>query len=89
MGSLYLPRLSEQDVVDRYLAGESRGLLGLRAKKSDAWVVSCLTRAGVPLRSPTEAMAIMMRNRTETQMRQRGKRVVVFPPGTTGRRRPS
>lgn len=88
MGSLYIPKLSEDEVVARYVAGESRGLLGLRAKKSDAWVVACLIRAGVPLRTPSEAMAIMMRNRAETQTRQ-GKRVVVFPPGTTGRRRPS
>lgn len=86
MGSLYIPRLSEQEVVDRYVAGECKGLIGLRAKKSDAWVTEVLTRNGVPLRTPSESMAIMMRNRAE--MRQ-GKRVVVFPPGTTGRRRPS
>jgi hypothetical protein len=86
MGSLYIPRLSEQELVDRYLAGESQGMLSLRAKKPVTWVATVLTRAGVPLRSASEAIAVSMRNRAESQA-LRKRRTVVFAPGTTGRKR--
>jgi hypothetical protein len=86
MGSLYIPRLSEQEVVDRYLAGESQGMLSLRAKKPVTWVTTVLTRRGIALRSASEAIAVSMRNRAESQT-LRSRRTVVYAPGTTGRRR--
>jgi hypothetical protein len=86
VGTFKAARLSDQDVVARYVAGEARGMISLRAGKPDAWVVAILQAAGIPLRTPAESMAILMRHRAETQARQ-GRRVVVFPPGTTGRKR--
>lgn len=86
MGSLYLPRLSEQEVVDRYLAGESQGMLSLRAKKPVTWVTTVLTRAGVSLRSASEAIAVSNATRAASRA-LRERRTVVFAPGTTGRRR--
>lgn len=86
MGSLYIPRLTETQVVDQYLAGASQGLLSLKAKKPVTWVAEVLTRNGVPLRSQREAISIAMRSRAESQALREGK-IRVFAPGTTGRRR--
>jgi hypothetical protein len=86
MGTLYIPRLSEQEVVDRYLAGESQGMLSLRAKRPITWVTTVLTRRGVPLRSHRESIAVAMRSRAETIALQQGK-IRVYAPGTTGRKR--
>jgi hypothetical protein len=86
MGSLYIPRLSEKELIERYLAGESQGMLSLRAKKPVTWVTMVLTRAGVPIRSQRESIAVAMRSRAESQALSQGK-IRVYAPGTTGRRK--
>jgi hypothetical protein len=86
MGTMKIPRLSDSDVIARYQAGESRGMIALRAGKTDGWVLTVLTRAGIPIRTSAESMAFAMRDRKAFQAHP-GKRVVEFAPGTTGRRR--
>jgi hypothetical protein len=86
MGSLKIPYLSDQEVVDRYLAGEARGLIALRAKKSDAWVVDVLIRHGVKLRTASQAISMSVKSRAENKAMREG-RIREYARGTTGRRR--
>lgn len=65
MGSLYhlRQRLSEAEIVQRYRDGESRGMIGLRARLPDTQIVTILTRHGVRLRGPSEALRLAMAQR--------------------------
>jgi hypothetical protein len=49
------PRLTTAEIIERYLAGESRTLVALRAKVSDQHVRQILMDAGIPLRTMDEA----------------------------------
>ena len=74
MGSLpRAPRLSPAEIVARYLEGESRGLLGLRAGVGDSVIVSILNAAGVELRTSVEGFkaARDLRVRQGVKRRQR------------------
>ena len=86
MGSLKIPYMTEQEVVDRYLAGEARGMIALRAKKSDAWVVTVLTRMGIPIRDQRQSLVSTIKTRAEQQAMREG-RIREYARGTTGRRR--
>lgn len=55
------PRLSDAEIVARFQAGESAGLLSLRAKVPTCRITAILTDAGVRLRGPSEAIRLAMR----------------------------
>jgi hypothetical protein len=64
MGTLHRQRLSDAEIVRRYRDdGESRGMIGLRAKISDAQVTTILIRAGVRIRGPNEALRLAITQR--------------------------
>lgn len=86
MGSFKIAAMTEQEVVDRYLTGEARGMIALRAKKTDAWVVTVLTRWGVPIRNQQQSLAFSIKSRVEQQAMREG-RIREYARGTTGRRR--
>lgn len=72
MGSLKVPRLSEAEIVTRYVAGEGRTMLALRAKMPDAWVREVLAFHGVELRTQAEAAKAAAPGSSAT--RRRGER---------------
>lgn len=78
--------MTEARVIADYQAGASQYLLSLRSRKPVTWVVAVLTSAGIPLRSHREAIAVSNATRAENKA-IRERRIVVFPPGATGRRR--
>jgi hypothetical protein len=47
-------KLSDEEIVRRYLGGESQGILGLKAGIADARIKAVLLAAGVTLRSRSE-----------------------------------
>lgn len=55
------PRLSPAEIIARYEAGESTGLLSLRARVPDYHITAVLVSAGVRLRGPSEAIRLAMR----------------------------
>lgn len=55
------PKLSAAEIISRYEAGESTGLLCLRAKVPDYHITAILSAAGVRLRGPSEAIRLAMR----------------------------
>jgi hypothetical protein len=72
MGSLPRPRpISDSEVVERYLAGEARGTLGLRCKVGDSVILAILQAAGVPLRSGAESKRLSHQARMATMARRR------------------
>lgn len=71
MGSLpRIPRLSDEEIIEAYKAGASRGLLGLKAKVGDSVIKQILNAAGVELRSSVEGV----RAARELRMRQAVRR---------------
>lgn len=74
MGSLKTPRLSEDEIVARYRAGEARGILGLRAGVPDYRLVEILNLAGWSLRTPEQARALAEASRAATVVRNRRRR---------------
>lgn len=58
MGTFKVQRLTDAEIVARYVAGEGRGILGLRAKLPDYRVTEILTAAGVRLRGTNEAIRL-------------------------------
>ena len=50
------PRLSDEQICALYLAGDSAGMCGLKARVSHAHIVSILRACGVPIRSQSEAV---------------------------------
>lgn len=63
MGSLRIQRLTDAEILARYRAGESQGLIGLRARLSSARVRDILVHHGVRLRSSQEALRLALRTR--------------------------
>ncbi len=86
MGSLKPAIMTDEEVIRRYEAGESRGMIGLRAKKPDYWVVDVLIRNGIPLRAPSDWIALSIKTRAENKA-IRERKIVEYARGTTGRRR--
>ena len=58
-----VPRLSDSEVVSRYQAGESVGLLSLRARVPDYHVIAVLAAAGIRIRGPAEALRLARQQR--------------------------
>jgi hypothetical protein len=54
-------RLTDTEIIDRYAAGESVGMICLRAKVPDYHITAILTASGVRLRGPAEALRLAMR----------------------------
>lgn len=76
MGSLPRPpRLNPDQIAAAYRAGESRGLLGLRAGVGDSVILQILRDAGVTLRTPSEVRAAVSRSRMATLARRRKGRI--------------
>jgi hypothetical protein len=63
VGSFKIQRLSDTDIVAQYLAGEAQGVLGLRARISQAQVRDILLRHGVRLRTSSETLRLTLRTR--------------------------
>lgn len=64
MPTLRRQRLSDAEIVRRYRDdGESRGMVGLRAKISDAQVMTILIRHGVRIRGTNEALRLAITQR--------------------------
>jgi hypothetical protein len=75
MGSLPRPpRLNPDQIAEAYRAGESRGLLGLRAGVGDSVIVAILRDAGVTLRSGAESKRLSHQARMATMSRRRPRR---------------
>lgn len=55
-------KLEDAEIVARYKAGESQGLLGLRAGIADKRIREILLAAGVTLRTPAEAVRLGQAN---------------------------
>lgn len=86
VGSLKIPFMTEQEVVDRYNAGEARGIIALRARMSDEWVVGVLIRNNVQIRTHSQACILSVKTRAENKAMREG-RIREYARGTTGRRR--
>jgi hypothetical protein len=64
MGSLpKVPRIAPAEIIARYQAGESVGLLSLRAKIPDYHVTSILCASGVRIRGRAEALRLARQQR--------------------------
>lgn len=74
MGSIKVQVLPDEEIVSRYLAGEARGMIGLRAKIPDYRVIEILTGNGITLRSPAEARAITSKLQQEHRTRMQRRR---------------
>jgi hypothetical protein len=65
MGSLpKVPRIAPAEIIERYQAGESVGLLSLRAKVPDYHITAILAAAGVRIRGRAEALRLARQQRT-------------------------
>lgn len=72
MGSLpRAPRISPAELVARYLQGEGRGVLGLRAGIPDSKVKEILLAAGCELRSSVEGFKAARELRIHQGVRRR------------------
>lgn len=58
MGTFKASRLNDDEICARYVGGESRGIIGLRAKMPDAFIVEVLLHNGITLRTPSEVKAM-------------------------------
>ena len=54
-------KLTNAEIIERYAAGESTGMLSLRARVPDYHIAAVLSAAGVRLRGPSEAIRLAMR----------------------------
>lgn len=63
MGSLPRPKLSPEQIVAHYLAGESLGLLSLKARLPTSRVREILVGNGVRIRQAPEAIRLELRLR--------------------------
>lgn len=74
MGSIKVQALPDEEIVARYLAGEARGLIGLRAKVPDYRVKEILSDNGITLRSPAEVTTIKVKLQREHRDRIQQRR---------------
>ena len=63
MGTARLQRLTDDEIVARYNAGESQSLIGLRARLSTAQVRAVLVGLGVRIRPSAETLRLTLRTR--------------------------
>jgi hypothetical protein len=64
MGSLpKVPKLSNAEIIERYQAGESVGLLSLRCRVPDYHITAILTAARVRVRGRAEALRLARQQR--------------------------
>lgn len=63
MGSYKRPRIPVAEIVERYLAGESAGMLSLRARVPHYRIPEILREAGVRVRGPNEALRVALDQR--------------------------
>ncbi len=64
MGSLKFQKLSDDQICRQYAAGDSQGLLSLKARISTAQVRAILVARGVRLRGQQEALRLALRTRS-------------------------
>lgn len=74
MGTFRAPRLSDEDVCSRYLAGESRTMIALRAKMPDQYIRDVLQHYGVALRTQAEVKAMTGQARNVANRRRHPRR---------------
>jgi hypothetical protein len=74
MGTVKTQVIPSAEIISRYLAGEGRGLLGLRAKLPDSRIKEILTAAGISLRGRAEARVLFAPRASAQQRRQRQRR---------------
>ena len=63
VGTFKIQRLTDDQIVSQYLAGETQGMLSLRARISQAAVRDILIRHGVRLRTSQETLRLTLRTR--------------------------
>lgn len=68
MGSLRpkVSLLSDSEIIERYRAGESAGILSLRCRVPDYHVTAVLAAAGIRIRGPAEALRLARQQRPWT-----------------------
>jgi hypothetical protein len=59
-------RLSRAEIVERYQAGESVGLLSLRCRVPDYHITAVLSASGTRIRGPAEALRLARQQRPWT-----------------------
>jgi hypothetical protein len=74
MSMVKVSRLPADEIIARYIGGEGRGVIGLRAGLTDTRIKEILLAAGVPLRDQAAATEIRMAGRRETMARSRRRR---------------
>lgn len=74
VGSIKRSALSTSDLVSRYVAGESAGMLALRAKIPLYRVQEILTAAGIRLRGPSEALRLALDQSAKLRLVRGAKR---------------
>jgi hypothetical protein len=67
MGWLKPARLTEEEIVARYLAGEAATWLAMRAGKDFYWVRDVLVRHNVAVRGPKQALDLANKRRAKLQ----------------------
>ena len=73
MGTWRRQRIPDSEIVSRYLAGEGRVAIGIRAKLWDHEVVAVLQANGVTLRTMKEAAALAGEQRRERGIRKKAR----------------
>mgnify|MGYP007008284795 CR=1 FL=1 len=63
MGSLRRQRISDDEIVKRYQAGEARDVLKFRAKVPDARIIEILHENGVTLRTRSQVTVLIEKGR--------------------------
>lgn len=58
MGTFKAPRLPDDEIVARYVGGESRTMIALRCKMPDQYIKDVLQHHGVALRTPAEGKSL-------------------------------
>jgi hypothetical protein len=72
VGTLKFQKLSDDEICQRYEAGDSQGLISLKARISTAQVRAILQGRGVRLRGQPESVRLSLRTFDSTRrMRQR------------------
>jgi hypothetical protein len=67
-------KIPSEEIVRRYVDGEGRGVLGLRAGIGDGVICAILRAAGVELRTPSQVREAVSRSRMATLARRRPRR---------------
>jgi len=72
MGTNKNSLLTDAQIIERYLVGgESQAMIGLRARKTTAYITEVLTRNNVPIRTPAEYYACSVKLREAWPSTQR------------------